>query len=190
MLALIIGISADDIINAYNSYKLVKSEILSYKRYVHYKDLHSAGFPDIVKTKFQLKGVVLYNLLDKRDEYELSKLDKSGNVELSFKVITTYNEISKNAQSQIIFDNGRVENDNTPFIYVNPYFVIKYLLSNNHAYNIIEQNDKIILKVLASDKDKIEAILNPRDYTIKHISYFKNDKKIIEIEYTNTQIVQ
>lgn len=187
MLVFIISISANDIINAYNSYNLIKSEIL-YKRYIHYKDLQVAGFPDVVKTKYQLKGTILYNSIEKRDEAELSRIDNQGNVKLSFKVITTYDE-SKNAKSQIYY-GGKIENDNTPFIYVNPYFVIKYLLSNNYGYNITEKDNKIILKILASDKDKIEAILDARDYTIKNIKYFKNEKNIIEIEYTNTSILQ
>ncbi|MEO0144730.1 MAG: hypothetical protein ABIL49_04385 [candidate division WOR-3 bacterium] len=179
MLILLLTSIEQDIVNAYNSYKAVSSEILQYKRYKYFKEM--------TKIMVDAKGTVLYDLVNKIDKYELIR------DYIPYEVVVSYDLDSKTAKAEIFFKGSKVGQEDVLFIFVSPYFIIKNLIlyGNQYgaSYNIVE-NGNVINFTGIIGKFKIEAILNRNDYTIKSINYFKNDKKIIEIEYTNTQIVQ
>lgn len=183
MLVLILSSIEDEIVNAYNSYKLVKSEIIEIQYNRFYRDIHR-GYKIFPKHVIQGSGSVVYDLVAKLDHYDINDT-KRGNIQ----AVVNYNEESKTANYKIIY-NGKSEEGSMPFMYISPYITLKQLIMSDIERTISIEGSKIKLEFRINDRETIRFILNKDDYTIRYVAHLKDGLFKVKIRFDNTQVIQ
>jgi len=187
MIVLILSSIESDIINAYNSYKFIKAEVITFEYNTFYVDVHS-GYKKVPKSIIKAKGYAEYDLLNKKDNYYLMDIKR----QTSFNITTSYDENTKTASAKIIYLDKTEDLNLSKFLFISPYALIKYLLSNNFEHNISINGDEIKLEIYITQTKKLISVLDRNNYAIKSVSYISNPFNIItgRIIFSNIEIQQ
>jgi len=179
MIVLILSSIESDIINAYNSYKFIKAEVITFEYNTFYVDVHR-GHMFVEKPRISGSGIVEYNFTNKYANYYL--IDKK---QRKITINMKYNETS--ILNCIIVKNDFPEHCQG-FHYMLPYELLKYLLTNNIEHSISYKDNYIFINFNISQTVKIKAVLNKQDFSILNISYENFQSESGKIIFRNIYI--
>lgn len=183
MLVLTLSSIENDIVNAYNSYKLIKAEIVEIQHNGFYVDMHG-GYRKVPKHIIKGSGSVVYDLVAKTDQYDINDT-KKGNMQ----AIVNYNEENRIANYRIIYDGKSKEGD-MPFMYISPYVTLKQLIMSDLQRNIVIEDSKIKIEFKIDDRESLRFVLNRNDYTIRYVAHVKDGLFKVKVRYDNIEVIQ
>ncbi len=187
MLMLILFSIEDDIINAYNSYKAIKANVVKFEYNTYYVNVHF-GNVMVKKPIIEAHGYVVFDFQNKNVEYNMIN-DKGFKIGISGE----FDEEREMLDLSITYQDKSYQIENIgKIVYMVPYQLLKYLLLNNFEHNTEIYNNNIVITFSISENRKAKFVLNANDYGIKEVNYISNPFGIPtgKIIFDNIQIVQ